>query len=345
MKKLLIFTLAAVLLLVCTGCFKEKTTCSENAGAWESISGSFTREDSSQYNNGVLQIKYLSNNCAMFEFRLMEGSESEDMAENLVLPFVLLVGEDGVGRYESLPDSEKPFSIDFALSEDGQTVTVTHTGELSISPDGVYTFTDSGLEVSEVSAIAILEHLATAATSLNHNNGEYIIQYPEELLGEWFYPVQAVFKDSGAVLAKFLIAKDLSAVYRADDDIEPVLIFGTAQPLLDAEIISLREDEGTEGENVAYSDEPVPLVEVALKDGVSLAVGQESPLIAGMPWKLPYTLTAESSDSTIAQVDEKGMVKGIAVGEATIKGIIELDDGKKEFSIDISVGEVEIDET
>ena len=37
---------------------------------WEAIKGSFVRDDSSQYNNAVLQMKYLSNDCVMFEFRL-----------------------------------------------------------------------------------------------------------------------------------------------------------------------------------------------------------------------------------------------------------------------------------
>lgn len=39
--------------------------------------------------------------------------------------------------------------------------------------------------------------------------------------------MEATFDDTGVVLAKFLIAKDLSAVYRVDDDIDPFLIFGS----------------------------------------------------------------------------------------------------------------------
>jgi hypothetical protein len=304
---------------------------------WESVSGVYVREDSSQYNNAVLQMKYLSNNCVMFEFRLMEGSESEDSADTLVLPSVLLVDEDGVGRFESLPDSEQPFGINVALSEDGHRATVTHSGELSISPDGVYNFTDDSLEVSEVSAISILEHLPTAATSLNHNNGEYTIQYPDELVADWFYPVQAVFCDSGAVLAKFLIAKDLSAVYRADDDIEPVLIFGSAQPMLDAETIPLHNGVSEGEETAEWADETMPIVGAVIVDGVHLAVGQESRLTVMMPWKLPHTLTAESSDPSVVDVDKNGVVKAVSAGEATISGTIAVDDGEKKFSIKVSV--------
>lgn len=346
MKKLLTMTMImTMLILSCTGCFGDKNSDKKGtdlAGpeVWESISGSFAREDSSQYNNGELQIKYLSNNCAMFEFRLMEGSESEDSAESIVLPFVLLVGEDGMGRYESLPAAQKPFAIDFALSKNGKQVTVTHTGEISISPDGVYKYTNSSLEVSEVSAIAILDHLPTAATSLNSNNGAYTIKYPEELIADWFYPVQAVFNDTQAVLAKFMIAKDLSAVYRTDDDIEPVLIFGTAQPMLDAEYIQFRDPMSSEDEEInSQSDEPMQVVAVSVEKGVSLAVGEKSRLTAVMPWELPYTLSAKSSDAAVLKVDKNGMIQAVSTGQATLSGTITVDDGTKRFSIKVSVDE------
>lgn len=346
MKKSL--ALAALLLAVAlcfglAGCKAKDDSGETQQGnttqaAWESISGSYVREDSSQYNNAVLQMKYLSNDCVMFEFRLMEGSEAEDMADNLVLPFVMIVGDDGVGRYETLPESEKPFSLEFALAKDGKSVTVKHQGELPMSPDGVYTFTDGGLEVSEISAIAILEHLPTVATSLNHNNGAYTVQYPDALVSDWFYPVQAVFEDSGEVLAKFLIAKDLSAVYRVDDGIDPVLIFGSAQPMLNAETMPFR-DEMPEGEEIAeWANEPMPIVGAEIADGVYLAPGQESRLTVTMPWELPYTLIAESSDPSVAEVNEKGVIKGVSAGEATISGTIEVDDGKKKFSIKVLVG-------
>jgi len=310
---------------------------------WESISGNFVRDDSSQYNNAVLQIKYLSNDCAMFEFRLMEGSESEDSAESLVIPAILIVGEDGIGHYESLPEIEKPFTIDFKLSKDGKNLTITHQGEIDISPDGVYNFVSSDLEVSEVSAISILEHLATAATSLNHNNGDYIIEYPQELVANWFYPVKAVFKDSGAVIAKFLIAKDLSAVYRADDDIEPVLIFGSAQPMLDDTTMPFESDPPEDEDTGELIYDTIPIVDVIIEDGVFFLPAQESKLIVLMPWELPYILKAESSDTSIIEVDENGVVRAISMGDATISGTISIDDGEKAFSIEITVGNPKAD--
>lgn len=348
MKKLLrIFGVLLPILLCCAGCGQSSQPASNETGApsevWEAVSGSFARQDSNQYDNGVLQMKYLTDSsCVMFEFRLMEGSESEATSSNLVIPGVMLVDDKDVGRYESDPDAEKPLSINFVLSEDGKQVNVTHTGETDISPDGVYIFTNSGLEVSNTSATSIIRFLPTAATSLNSNLGAYTIEYPEALVSDWFYPVQATFDDSGKVLAKFLVAQDLSAVYRADDDIDPVLIFGSAQPMLEAEKIFFPDDDaskGSEEDGVVAErlDVEQPVAWVELKNGTALSIGSSSPLIAVLPWELSYTLTAKSSDPSVVSVDENGMVKAVAVGTATISGTLSVDDGTKEFSIEVSI--------
>ncbi len=339
MKKLVrIFGLLLPILLCCVGCGQSsQSTSGVPSEIWKEVFGSFTRQDSSQYKNGVLQMKYLSNSCVMFEFRLMEGSESEVATKTVVIPAVMLVDDNGVGRYESDSDAEKPLSINFVLSEDGKQVNVTHTGETDISPDGVYIFTNAGMEVSETSATSIINHLSTAATSLNSNVGVYTIQYPESLVSDWFYPVQATFDDTGKVLAQFLVAKDLSAVYRADDDITPVLIFGSAQPMLEAETIRWEAPEGSEEDGVSSERSYKPLASVELESGTALSMGSSSPLIAVLPWELPYTLTAKSSAPSVVSVDEKGMVKAVAVGKATISGTLSVDDGTKEFSIDVSV--------
>ncbi len=315
-----------------------------NQEAWESISGTFVREESSQYNNGVLQLKYLSNNNVLFEFRLMEGEEEEDLAKTTVLPFVMLVEEDGTGRYQTLPDAENPFEIVFTLSEDGNKVTVSHTGEMPILCDGEYEFLNSSLEVSEASALAILDHLPTAATSLNHELGAYTIAYPEELIDDWFYPVEAIFDDTEAVLAKFLIAKDLSAVYRVDDDIEPALIFGTAQPMLDAVIlVEYFDDNYDDIESEDEAPEAVyyekQLITVELVQGTAFTVGSVSPLAAYIPGQLPYEIEAYSSDPDIITVDEDGVAEALAVGEADIYGTIRVFDGQRDFSIHLYVEE------
>lgn len=350
-KRLLAIFLAATLVLFFAGC--DRTGKTDESGqpsekstpieVWEELHGSFVREDSSQYNNAVLFMKYLSNNCAMFEFRLVEGSEEEDLAHDTLIYGVLIV-DDGKGTFETIPDAFNPFTINFSLSEDGQRIIVTHSGDLSISPDGEYLFTDANLEVSSLSANTIIEHLPTASTSLNSTLGAYTINYPDALVSDWFYIVEVTFDDTGAVLAKFAIAKDLSAVFRIDDDIEPALIFGSAQPMMDAEIYILQEDEDAEElEESELIGEPnyeaQPLVFVELDSGIVLTPGATGKLIPLIPYELPYTLTATSTENSIATVDENGLVTAVSLGEATISGTLTVEDGTKEFSIDIIVEE------
>lgn len=344
-KKIVKMILAAMLLLGVSGCNTTKNPDpvvdieepNELLAAWEAVSGTFVRDDSNQYNNGVLQMKYLSNNTALFEFRLMEGNEQEEVSDSIVLPFVLLVDEEGIGHYESTGENELNFNITFVLSEDGEHVTVSHTGDLRMSPDGIYHLIGSDLEVSDVTARAIIENLPTVLTSLNHNLGAYTIQYPEELLADWFYPVEAIFDDTGVVLARFFVAKDLSAVYRADEDIEPVLIFGSAQPMMDAEVMPLKLDESDPGDNeVEWIEEPEPLVQVMIEDGVILEVGQETKVVVVVPGSLPYSLMVSSSDSSVLQVDDTGYIKALKPGILMLHVTVVVDDGSRVFDIEIT---------
>jgi hypothetical protein len=193
-----------------------------------------------------------------------------------------------------------------------------------------------------MSAISILENLPTAATSLGGSSGAYTVHYPEDLVADWFYPVTATADINGAVLAKFLVAKDLSAVYRADDDITPVLIFGSAQPMLEAQIAVSPEDDATGdvGEDEASTEMYYELQSVSfvqLEDGTTLTVGSSDRLTASLPWDLTYAITAESSDTAVAVVDEDGVVTAVAVGETVITGTLSVDDGTKAYAIEISV--------
>lgn len=163
MKKYIILLLVILIVMQFMGCSKRNgpdtpgsTTPDTSDPAnvpeeWEIMNASFACEGSSQYDNATLMMKYLSNSCALFEFRLMEGSEAEDLSFDTILSGVLIIDKNGTGVYETLPDAENSFSINFALSEDGQTVDVTHNGTLEISPDGKYLFVESQIEVSETS--------------------------------------------------------------------------------------------------------------------------------------------------------------------------------------------------
>lgn len=314
-------------------------------GLWKTVCGSYAWDESSQYTNSVLDLMWLDDGCVLFEFNLMEGSEAEDSATLLTVSGVLNVQEDGSGLYETASeDGESHLTIGFDLSEDGQHVTVSHEGVLPISPDGSYTFSDSGMEVSDYSATELVRYLPTAATSLNANLGAYTLNYPEGLVSGWFYPTDATFDDSGACLAKFIVAKDLSAVFRVDDDIEPVLIYGSAQPMMDAEVWpeldDAEPDESGEDEAPAeLSYDLCPVVSVGTDNGTVLSGGESTVLTVELPWDLPFTLEARSSDPSIADVDENGVITAVSSGETSIAGTLTVEDGVKDFEIIITVFE------
>lgn len=339
---IIIMTLFALWLIGCdSGGTDGKSTVPTNVTAtgtslevWKRLKGSFTRQGSGQYDNATLQMKYLDNSCVVFEFDLMEGDESQEFARDVVLPFVMLIGDDGVGRYESDPDAKNPLTISVALSADGLQATVTHEGDMPISCDGVYDYVDDGLEVSKYSAAAILDFLPTVATSLNSNNGAYTLQYGEEFIANWFYPVEATFNDSGVTLAKFIIAKDMSAVFRVDDDIEPVLIYGSAQPMLDYVTTIWPEAD----EDVAEEPYNANLVSVRLDKGVLLKLGDRAKLIADMPWDFQWSTNAYSDEIVLHVDPETKTVTAIGEGKANITGKLFVEDGQVEFQIEVTVG-------
>lgn len=341
-KVLLAVLLALSLLLAGCASTPAPDDHSPGDGVWETVCGSYAWDESSQYTNSVLSLMWLDNGCVLFEFNLMEGSEEEDSATELTVSGVLNVQEDGSGIYEAASDDgESRLMIGFEISEDGKQVTVSHEGELPISPDGNYTFTDSGMEVSDYSATELVRYLPTDATGLNTDLGAYTLNYPESLVSGWFYPLDATFDDSGECLAKFIVAKDLSAVFRVDDGMEPVLIYGSAQPMMDAETWPEFDDEDNEGsvdepaEEISY--EPYPLVSVGADNGTFLTVGESTMLLANLPWDLPFTLEASSADTSIADVDENGVITAVTPGETSIIGTLTVEDGVKEFEIIINV--------
>ena len=341
-KALLAVLLALSLLLAGCASTPAPDDHSPGDGVWETVCGSYAWDESSQYTNSVLSLMWLDKSCVLFEFNLMEGSEAEDSATELTVSGVLNVQEDGSGIYEAASDDgESRLMIAFEISEDGKQVSVSHEGELPISPDGNYTFTDSGMEVSDYSATELVRYLPTDATGLNTDLGAYTLNYPESLVSGWFYPLDATFDDSGECLAKFIVAKDLSAVFRVDDDMEPVLIYGSAQPMMDAETWPEFDDEVNEGsvdepaEEISY--EPYPLVSVGADNGTFLTVGESTMLLANLPWDLPFTLEASSADTSIADVDENGVITAVTPGETSIIGTLTVEDGVKEFEIIINV--------
>ena len=342
MKKLFAILLTGVLALALFACDdKDKPNdptslvFAEDIGHWDGLNSNFARQGSSQYNNATLQAKEIDSGLALFEFGLMEGSEAEDHAVDLKIPGVLRIQEDLTGIYESIgEDGKTAFTILFSYAEDGRTITVTHTGEIPLNPDGVYEYADYGVECSEGTVRAFVENLPTNATSLSSNLSTYTLHYPEESVLGYFYPISATLDDTGAILVSFVVTSDLSAVYRTDtEDGIPMLIHGTAQDMLDRQIVLEGDDE--EAELIGT----LPALPVVIADGTFLAPGTKSKLVLASAW--PFAISFEgllSTDDSIAAVSESGEITALKEGSVTITGTLVVDDGKTNFMVGLAVG-------
>lgn len=333
-----LFAVTAAAALLLTGCNgKTAPAASGNTGSqiipapantgWNGYFGTLTRQSSSQYNNATLQVKGLDNSVVLFEIDMMEGSEEEDRSSSLQIVGTMLTGEDGSGLYEALKeDGSTEYTIRFDRSEDGQLITVTHTGDTPMNPDGKYDWVDSQIESDAGLAVALLENLPTAATSLNGNIGAYTINYPEESVLNYFYPVTATLDDTKAVLAEYLVCADLSAVWRLDtEDGVPALIYGTAQDMLD---------------KLVYPEpEATPLLGVVLKGGTLMEPGSSAKIQLDLPYPFACSLGQPlSSNEAVATVSKDGTVTAHSPGTATITADIVVEDGKRGFTLEITVG-------
>ena len=144
--------------------------------------------------------------------------------------------------------------------------------------------------------------------------------------GRLVLPLTAL-DDEGKVIAKFLVAADLSAVYRNDKEDEVSLIYGDPINMLAAKRAPLVEEDELEGPAIESGElegdedapdlpataasELSPLVTVAPEEA-SLKVGERTRIVALLPGCVGYNVTdLRSSNSDIVKVD--GDVQLLAV--------------------------------
>ena len=84
---------------------------------WKNTAGCYVWTESSQYNNGVLNIKPLGDDKYLYELKVLRGSEEEDSAEDFVTAGVFEINEDGDGIAEVDYQNNDTVELRFVLKD------------------------------------------------------------------------------------------------------------------------------------------------------------------------------------------------------------------------------------
>lgn len=348
MKTRNIFSLLLVLLLCCV----TLMAAAASKDAWQKARGSYVWTESSQYNNGLLNILPLEGDIYLYEFKVLRGSEAEASAEEFQTAGTFFVDDKGEGVAELPLGNDAVVTLLFALQD--KSITVEQQGELPLDVGGEYKYNELAFDASENAAVALIESLPGNLTSLTAANRPYKLLYADETVDGWFYQLTAVFEPTNEVIAKYLVAADLSAVYRNDDGAEPGLIYGSPEnmlaakrsPLVEVEELEAPAVENAELEGNSEEDEQAvsnesqvsPLVAIA-PEQESLRVGESTEISAQLPGKLGYTVAdLVSKNSDVVKLEGNTLV-AVAPGTATVQGNLQLEKGKQPFSVTVTVYE------
>ncbi len=312
------------------------------------IYGTYIKVDADQDSSGKLQLLPVDDSVVLFEFDVVKGNKTDNNTD-FRFPGTLFVDENGMGQWEG--DTSDGFvSLTFHWSE--KSIEVMQNGSLPASVAGRYTWQRDTMEMTIEAAGALLENLPTAATGLNSNNGVYRLEESEVLVDNWFYHLKAVFADTGAIIGEYLVAKDMSAVYRVDTE-APLLIYGSAAPMMAAtyEIglgdgdgnatLAVWNESGVVNEGMDISEAERATLSIQLVDAAPAAslleAGKTMPINVRTPGQIPSILTADSGNPAVATVDTEGNIQGLSPGTTSIAGVITLDGVEKPFQFDINV--------
>ena len=313
---------------------------------WFDVGGTFRQTTGAELAVGTLQLLPLDNGTVLFEIGvpLDEGMETEAVPTAFRLPGTFYIEENGTGTWEQ--DTEDG-TVSLAFTLEGKRVSIEQSGTLPSPVAGVYTWQSTALNATEECAGELLEGIATAATSLNESNRPYHLDMSNLVVDGWFYDMKAIHTPTNTVVGEFLIARDLSAVYRTDMEV-PTLIHGSAESMLSAvqQVVLDAADmpavpAGTEAVQASSpADEgfglELPLVD-AVPSRTSLTVGKTGQVAVITPGNVPATIVYASGNPDILTVDETGMMTGIVPGKATIGGTISVDGSEKDFSFEMTV--------
>ena len=322
----------------------------KGAGDWKDVEGTYIWTQSAQYSNGSLAVKKTEegDNGFLYEFQVMRGSEKEDSSYNYNTAGIFFVDENGVGESVFVVD-DKEVTLTFTLKD--KTITVKQNGVMPADVSGAYKFQEKYLAISEAGAAAIIESLPPVKTSLNNTNSPWRLELANEAVGGWFYDIRA-FDKNNEMFARFLVAADMTAVYRNDEVKDPILIYGSPATMLTTKTAPLQDEEDEEEGQApdAVSEENADGEQELVKDQSELSavvrvgpadpeikVGNSSKLFVSVPGNLHYKLSGlKSSAGDKVSVDDKGNLTAKAEGTATITGKLTVDDASRDFKVDVT---------
>ncbi len=346
--------IVTVMLTLCLCCLTLLVSAATKDD-WKNVGGCYVWTESSQYNNGVLNIKPLGDDQYLYELKVMRGSEEEDSAEDFITAGIFTVNEEGDGISEVEYTGNDTVELRFVYKD--KAVEAYQDGPLPLDVQGEYRFQEADFDASEAAATALLAGLPQEQTGLPEDKAEYNLFFADEAIDGWFYQLLAV-QDS-KVIGKYLVAADLSAMYRNDDEDEPNLIYGSPVNMLAAKRAPLVEEAVQDGPaiesgelegNTDEEDLPAnaaselsPLVTVQ-PEQESLKVGEQTAIVANIPGRVVYAVSSlRSSNSSVVKVEGDNQLLAVAPGTASISGKLVLDKGEMAFTTQITAYEPKIE--
>ena len=181
-EKMMRIIVAVMLALLLCSLTLQAGAASKND--WKNTAGCYVWTESSQYNNGVLNIKPLGDDKYLYELKVMRGSEEEDSAEDFVTAGVFEINEDGDGIAEVDYQNNDTVELRFVLKD--KSITAYQDGPLPLDVQGEYRFNEDSFDVSEAAAAALLAGLPEKQTGLPEDVDDYKLLYAEEPVDGWF---------------------------------------------------------------------------------------------------------------------------------------------------------------
>ncbi len=186
-------------------------------------SATCVRRGSTEISNALLALKRLSAELFLFELKLCERGEEEDICG------IVDIAAGNEVEYTGADSGGTGYTLNFKFED--EMVTISSSEGVIIAPDGVYEYLEEGVRVKESAALRLVESLPPVLTGLNSYNRPYTLTAEWSELPEFpginWYRLTAMHTPDSTIIAEFAVAVDLSSVYRIDTDLlEPVLIFG-----------------------------------------------------------------------------------------------------------------------